>query len=56
MKALLGGALAGVAVAILVLAVGATVAAFVVIAVALLTIVVGCVDYVRSPRRRRGHG
>jgi Flp pilus assembly protein TadB len=44
-----------VLVAVLVLVLGVTVTAYVAIGVAVLAIVLGCVDYVRSPNRRR-HG
>lgn len=42
---------AGLLVALLVLVLGVTVAAYVAIAGAVLAIALGCVDYVRSPRR-----
>ena len=54
MKMCLGGAIVGLLAALLVLAVGLPIAAFVVIGIALLAIIAGCVDYVRD--RGRGHG
>lgn len=48
MRAVTGGAVVGGLVGVLVLAVGATAAAWIAIAVAALAIVAGCVDYVRT--------
>lgn len=55
MMAVGGGLAGGALIAVLVLVLGVTVTAYVAIGVAVLAIVLGCVDYVRSPNRRR-HG
>ena len=55
MNAVLGGLGAGLLMALTILIVGLTIAAYVAIAVALVAIVWGCVDYVRSHHDRR-HG
>lgn len=55
MRACVGGAVVGFLVAVLILAVGLTVAAYVAIGVATAAIVVGAVDYVREhPHGRHG--
>ena len=48
MRAIVGGGAAGAAIAVLILTVGITAAAWIAIVLAVAAIVLGCVDYVRS--------